>query len=79
MVIGSVYFSMLMTNWAAYDITEKTFARQAASETSMWIKLFAGWLTALLYIWTLVVSWCYAEGQYEGDAHGYPQMEQSYH
>ena len=25
-----------------------------ANQTSMWVKIIAGWATALLYMWTLV-------------------------
>ena len=55
MIVGSIYVSMVMTNWAAQDITAKTFTDFKANDISMWVKLISGWLTGLLYIWTCVV------------------------
>jgi hypothetical protein len=74
MVIGSIYFSMLMTNWAAYEITGKTFGNLVPNETSMWIKLGAAWVTAVLYCWTLIAPMCFPDREFGGD-NDMPEME----
>jgi len=56
MVIGAIYISMLMTNWAAQDLSEETFTSFTPNDLSMWVKLSAAWITALIYIWTAIAS-----------------------
>lgn len=56
MIIGSIYVSMLMTNWAATDLTEKTFTTFTPNNLSMWIKLISAWITAILYMWTAIAT-----------------------
>jgi len=56
MVIGSIYISMLMTNWAAQDLSQDTFASFTPNDLSMWVKLAAAWITALIYMWTCVAA-----------------------
>ena len=76
MIIGSIYFSMLMTNWAAYEITASKFGVAATNPTSMWVKLGAAWVTAALYCWTLIAPMCCPGREFGGND---PQMETEYH
>ena len=55
MIVGSVYISMVMTNWAAQDINEKTFYTFTPNDVSMWVKLISAWVTGAIYIWTCIV------------------------
>lgn len=55
MIVGSLYISMVMTNWGAEDMSAKTFAEFKPNSLSMWVKLICAWLTGILYMWTCVV------------------------
>lgn len=56
--MGSIYFAMLMTNWASVGFGEDNFLKASANTTSMWVKLVAAWITALLYCWSLIAPRC---------------------
>jgi len=46
MATGSVYMSMLLTNWGT--------ASGHKSEAQMWVSIVSQWVSLLLYVWTLV-------------------------
>eukprot|EP00775_Hariotina_reticulata_P009592 gene9592-9755_t len=49
--LASMYIAMLMTGWGA---VEQEKDRLDVGWTSVWVKTGAEWVTAVLYIWTLV-------------------------
>ena len=38
MVMGSIYFAMLMTNWASVGFGEPNFLTAKSNSVSMWVK-----------------------------------------
>lgn len=56
MVLGSVYISVLLTNWGAPVINSKKWDAYLPSDTSMWVKLICSYVSTGLYIWSLVAS-----------------------
>ena len=53
MCIASIYLAMLITNWNSYSPTTTT-TELRASNFGFWVRVVMSWLTALLYIWTLL-------------------------
>lgn len=64
MVMGSIYFAMLMTNWASVGFGEPNFLTAKSNSVSMWVKLVASWVTGLMYCWTLVAPRCCANREF---------------
>ena len=54
-----------MTNWCSVDFDDTDFTNISGNETSMYIKLGSAWITALLYIWTLLAPRCCAERSHD--------------
>ncbi|KAL4493646.1 hypothetical protein ABPG72_004139 [Tetrahymena utriculariae] len=50
----SIYTCMLITNWGSPDFSANTFQLYQESSASYWIKIIIAWLTAAIYIWTLI-------------------------
>lgn len=51
MCLASIYVGMLVTNWTSTSIVT---GELIANNFGFLVRLLIGWLTALLYIWTLV-------------------------
>ncbi|CAG9328271.1 SERINC3_1 [Blepharisma stoltei] len=51
MIIVSMYYSMLLTNWGAANVDGGAYDNDNAS---MWVKFVALWTTVLLYVWSLI-------------------------
>lgn len=69
MMWGSIYLSMLVTNWNADSSIVGKNAMHATSRglTAMWVKIVSQWITFALYIWTvfaplLFPNYFYQEG-----------------
>ena len=56
--LASMYIAMLMTGWGS-DAQEMERLDQGWS--SVWVKTVAQWMTALLYLWTLVAPYLFPE------------------
>ncbi len=55
MMVLSVYGVMLVTNWGNPNFDNPiSFTISSPSPSSYWINVGVAWVTALLYIWTLV-------------------------
>jgi hypothetical protein len=52
MLMGSVYMSMLLTDWAPSS------GGEMKSSLSMWVKILAAWGTNLLFFWSLIAQRC---------------------
>ena len=59
MATGSVYMSMLLTNWGT--------SSGKKSEVQMWVSISSQWISILLYIWTLIAPKCCTNRQYYED------------
>ena len=61
---------MLLTNWGAQeggdaeDEDEGDFV-SSRGKASMWVKIVSAWLTALLYVWTLVAPRVMSSREFE--------------
>lgn len=51
MILVSMYFSMLLTNWGAANIDGSAYDNNSSSK---WVKFVALWLTVIFYIWSLI-------------------------
>lgn len=67
MALASLYLGMLLTNWGNVD-GEPLSANPEVSTTSMWVKIFAQWVSYLLYFWTLFAP-LICPGRDFGDTH----------
>jgi len=52
LVLASVYYSMLLTNWGNPTIFDNTITFYSSNNTSFWIKLIAQWLTTAIYLFS---------------------------
>jgi len=56
--LAAMYLTMVITNWKlpteSQDSNHQTTISVDQGEISVWVKIIAGWLTLLIYIWTLV-------------------------
>lgn len=59
MILASIYFSMLMTNWGNPSVMEDTYGFFSANETSYWIQMSALWVSQAIYIFSLTAPLCF--------------------
>jgi len=52
--VGSMYVGMLLTNWMTLTGVHDTTVDVDHGFASFWIKIVSGWITILLYSWTLI-------------------------
>lgn len=59
MALCSMYLAMVLSNWGTNPQSSQTAfdAASTLSTTSLWIKAATQWITALIYIWTLVAPY----------------------
>lgn len=50
--LGAMYIGMLMTNWVVFGGTGTT-ASIDSGYASVWVKIVTGWLTNLIFLWTV--------------------------
>jgi len=50
--LGAMYICMLLTNWMTLSRDEST-VNVDTGMVSVWVKIVSGWITLLLYLWTL--------------------------
>ena len=53
MFMGSLYISMILTNWSAPIKDEMNWMEYQKSEVSQLIKVGSTWIAGLIYLWTL--------------------------
>ena len=58
MFLGSMYISMLLTDWGNDPATSGSAHRPEGGRTAMWVKIVCEWLTIAIYTWTLVAPRC---------------------
>ena len=54
MAIGSMYIAMLITNWGAPKMNDSIIGSYQPNPFAFWSKLILEYITALLYLWTLI-------------------------
>lgn len=54
LVLASIYYSMLLTNWGNPTIFEGTVDFFSANKASFRVKLVAQWVTILIYTFSMV-------------------------
>jgi serine incorporator 1/3 len=59
MATGSVYMSMLLTNWGTVA------GKQSAAQ--MWVSIISQWISMLLYGWTLIAPKCCPDREFSQD------------
>lgn len=58
MMITCIYSCMLITNWGSPSFDNTTFDAYKPSLEAFWIKIIVAWISALIYIWTLIAPRC---------------------
>lgn len=61
--LASMYIAMLMTGWGSS--AQETDSLDVGW-TSVWVKIMAQWLTAALYVWTLVAPMVLSDRAFDG-------------
>ena len=51
MCLASLYVGMLITNWKSASLITGNLI---SNDFGFWVRLLISWLTALLYVWTLL-------------------------
>jgi hypothetical protein len=65
MMVMSVYYCMLLTNWNVIDSSQTDPRILAASWSSFWIKISAVLISSLLYIWVLIAPRLFPDRQFD--------------
>lgn len=64
LVLASIYYSMLLTNWGNPTIFESTSTFFSANGTSFWIKLVAQWLSTALYLFSMFAPMIFPDREF---------------
>jgi hypothetical protein len=64
LVLSSVYYAMLLTNWGSPQTFGDSTDFYAANNTSYWVKLVAEWLTMAVYTFSLVAPLIFPDRQF---------------
>ena len=67
MTVGSIYISMLLTNWGSPNINDTRLNKFEPSNTSFWLQVVASWIAVLVYIWTIVAQKVFPERDFYDD------------
>ena len=59
MVLASVYYSMLMTNWGNPSVMDDTYGFFSNNYMSYWVQMSALWISQALYIFSLTAPLCF--------------------
>jgi hypothetical protein len=64
LILSSVYYSMLLTNWGNPTVFDGTYSFFAANEQSYWVKLVAMWATIGIYAFSLLAPLCFPDREF---------------
>ena len=59
LVLASIYYSMLLTNWGSPTILDDTAVFFDKSGQSFWIQVSAQWISEAIYIFSLTAPLCF--------------------
>jgi len=59
MVLASVYYSMLMTNWGNPSVADDTYSFFSVNYMSYWVQMTALWVSQALYMFSLTAPLCF--------------------
>lgn len=61
MILASIYYAMLLTNWGNPTVMDKTYGFFAPNEMSYWVQMTALWMSQALYIFSLTAPLCFPD------------------
>jgi hypothetical protein len=64
MLFGSMYISMLLTDWGSDPAGAGSKAMPSGGKTGMWMKIICEWITIAIYTWTLIAPRCCPKRQF---------------
>ena len=64
MILASVYYSMLMTNWGDPSVMDGTYGFFSENYTSYWIQMVALWTSQALYTFSLTGPICFPNREF---------------
>ena len=64
LILASVYYSMLLTNWGNPTIFDDTTTFYASNNTSFWIKLVAQWLSTVIYLFSMFAPMLFPDREF---------------
>ena len=59
MVLASVYYSMLMTNWGNPSVMDNTYGFFSDNYMSYWVQMSALWVSQAIYVFSLTAPICF--------------------
>jgi len=59
MVLASIYFSMLMTNWGNPTVMDESYGFFSINYWSYWVQMVALWMSQGLYVFSLTAPICF--------------------
>ena len=59
MVLASIYYSMLMTNWGNPSVMDDTYGFFSNNYMSYWVQMTALWVSQALYVFSLTAPLCF--------------------
>jgi hypothetical protein len=69
--LASLYLAMVLTNWESVSVLTDQSTSDSASTilvdqgmSSVWVKIISGWLTALLYVWTMIAPVIFTQREF---------------
>jgi len=65
MVLASIYFSMLMTNWGNPTVMDATIGFFSANYWSYWVQMTAVWMSQGIYIFSLTAPICFSNREFK--------------
>ena len=69
MILASIYYSMLMTNWGKPSVEDSTFDGFFNNgPMSYWVQLSALWISQAIYIFSLTAPICFPNRDFGGGA-----------
>lgn len=64
LVLASVYYAMLLTNWGNPTLFESTVDFYASNTASFWIKLVTEWLSMAIYLFSMVAPLIFKDREF---------------
>ena len=65
LILASVYYAMLLTNWGNPTIFEgETIPYYSSNDTSFWVKLVVQWLSTLIYLFSMFAPMIFPDREF---------------
>jgi len=65
-LLGAMYVSMLITNWASIDHDDTGSYKLNYGFIAFWVKIASSWVVALLYVWTMIAPCVFPSRDFSG-------------